>query len=361
MGSAEQRALLELLLGRFSAHLTSHVYANGALDMPNETFEDPANQLIYAIFSNAIELGQSACVMDALRPLPGSASILTIHQLSFLKILDGKLHSASSRLSSSESGESISTTSLPVVTVVYLCRLLHSSSSRTTDYLFGLRDTTGNPLLIPNASANGNDNVAPTEMEGLVVIMGALSTLAENVPADMKEIMRGEGIVGDLLCETRTKISTESADAPRHSSVTTTPKSPLFMLKTDVVRLLSNLTYKCPGVQDEIRERDAIPLILEQCNLDDVNPFLREHAILLIRNLCDGNAVNQAYIRSLEAQKVVVPEEVLDKIGGELEIDAGGKLTLKKHQGNSELEQRNGHSRRSNDQGSPSSRFRELV
>ena len=65
-------------------------------------------------------------------------------------------------------------------------------------------------------------------------------------------------------------------------------------------------------LQDEIRERMGIPLVLAQCNIDDDNPcvlillyvltiVIKERATLCIRALLVDNEINQSLIRDMAA------------------------------------------------------------
>lgn len=43
-------------------------------------------------------------------------------------------------------------------------------------------------------------------------------------------------------------------------------------VKRDIVKIIGNMAYENKIVQDEVRELGGIPLILNQCNIDDNNP-----------------------------------------------------------------------------------------
>jgi hypothetical protein len=60
---------------------------------------------------------------------------------------------------------------------------------------------------------------------------------------------------------------------------------------------------------------------------------IREHAILCIRNLLEGNIESQKLVKELEAVQVV-PSEVLDSHGYEHFIDESGRVQLAKVKGN---------------------------
>lgn len=89
---------------------------------------------------------------------------------------------------------------------------------------------------------------------------------------------------------------------------------PAINFRSNLVRLLGNLSYQNTAIQDLIRESDAIAPILECCNLDARNPFIQQWSILAIRNLCEKNQTNQELIASLTYKGVVQPN-VLENLG----------------------------------------------
>ncbi|KAF2117072.1 hypothetical protein BDV96DRAFT_490379 [Lophiotrema nucula] len=130
-------------------------------------------------------------------------------------------------------------------------------------------------------------------------------------------------------------------------------------LKKLAVLVLSSLVWKNKQVQDQVRPLGGIEAVLNCCNYDEHNPYIREHAIMCLRFLMEGNAENQERIRALEkytkgaaaAQaeaeassmaaaeeskeqqppvSVKVPEEVLDQQGYETYMDAKGQVMLRK-------------------------------
>lgn len=72
--------------------------------------------------------------------------------------------------------------------------------------------------------------------------------------------------------------------------------------------------------------------VLRREYIELTRPDIREHSILCIRALLQGNPENQAVVRELEA-KEVVPSEVLDKHGYEPFIDEKGRVRLKRMEG----------------------------
>lgn len=100
------------------------------------------------------------------------------------------------------------------------------------------------------------------------------------------------------------------------------------LVKGRIITLLGILTVGNRAVQDEIRERQGLELVLSNCIIDIHNPFIKERAIICLRYLLEENAENQAFVAKLEA-KSTVTEEALDEAGLETEI-IDGKIALKK-------------------------------
>ncbi|KAI9733969.1 MAG: copper transport protein [Cirrosporium novae-zelandiae] len=103
-------------------------------------------------------------------------------------------------------------------------------------------------------------------------------------------------------------------------------------LKKLVVLVISSLVWKSPSVQTQVRKYGGVEMILSCCNYDAHNPYIREHAIMCLRFLLEGNLENQDIVNALEARRVV-PDEVLDKRGYETFIDGNGKVGLRRKEG----------------------------
>lgn len=100
-------------------------------------------------------------------------------------------------------------------------------------------------------------------------------------------------------------------------------------LKKLAILVLSSLIYKSRKVQDQVRTMAGVEVILACCNYDEHNPYIREHAIMCLRFLIEGNKENQDIIRTLEARRVV-PSEVLDQRGYETFMDSRGQVGLRR-------------------------------
>lgn len=134
-------------------------------------------------------------------------------------------------------------------------------------------------------------------------------------------------------------------------------------LKKLCVLVLSSLVWKNKRLQDQVRSFGGITAILSCCAYDEHNPYIREHAIMCLRFLLEGNPENQDVVRGLQQRgtqhaaaasasatssegphhsaeagtpggsinpPVSVPKEVLDHHGYETFMDAKGQVGLRR-------------------------------
>ncbi|QRV73796.1 extracellular matrix protein 14 [Ceratobasidium sp. AG-Ba] len=79
------------------------------------------------------------------------------------------------------------------------------------------------------------------------------------------------------------------------------PDVPGFQfVKRDLVRLLAILVHDDRSIQNRIRERGGVEVVLSMCAVDDRNPYIREHALFALRNLLHNNTENQDIVKELE-------------------------------------------------------------
>lgn len=136
-------------------------------------------------------------------------------------------------------------------------------------------------------------------------------------------------------------------------------------LKKLCILVLSSLVWKYPRLQNQVRVNGGILSILACCSHDDHNPYIREHAIMCLRFLLEGNAENRGVVvglagggvgeengaggasgggeevklvdggkegerRSMGAPPLVVPVEVLDQHAYETFVDGKGQVGLRR-------------------------------
>ncbi|GMH00560.1 hypothetical protein Nepgr_002399 [Nepenthes gracilis] len=109
----------------------------------------------------------------------------------------------------------------------------------------------------------------------------------------------------------------------------TPPKvCPYKGFRRDIVSVIGNCAYRRKLVQDEIRQKSGILLLLQHCVSDEDDPFLREWSIWSVRNLLEGNAENQKVVADLELQGSVNVTEITG-LGLRVEVDPNtGRVKL---------------------------------
>lgn len=75
-----------------------------------------------------------------------------------------------------------------------------------------------------------------------------------------------------------------------------------YGMKRECLRIIATILLESsPSLHDFMREIEAIPVILDHCsNLDAMNPFMKEWAIVCVRLLCRGSVENQNYIQNMK-------------------------------------------------------------
>lgn len=110
------------------------------------------------------------------------------------------------------------------------------------------------------------------------------------------------------------------------------PTQEPFGYRSGMIRVLGNMCHRHSEHQDLVRDEGYLPLFLNHCNIDDANPLIREWSLVALRNLCEGNEANQAYITALRPQGMdseAASTEMLERARVEAEIGEDGKVKLK--------------------------------
>lgn len=109
---------------------------------------------------------------------------------------------------------------------------------------------------------------------------------------------------------------------------TNTIKSTNFPeIKSFIIELLANLSYKNKNNQDKIRELHGLEIVLSNCVIDDNDPFIKEKSIVCIKFLLEGNPDNQKIVAQLEA-KGAVKDKDLEEAGYEVKVSKEGEIKL---------------------------------
>ncbi|KAI3955479.1 hypothetical protein MKW92_006771 [Papaver armeniacum] len=95
---------------------------------------------------------------------------------------------------------------------------------------------------------------------------------------------------------------------------------PYIGFRRDVVAVIAYCSHGMKHVQDEIRQKDAILLLLQQCVTDEDDELLRKYGIWAVRNLLVGNKENQEILAAMVIQgSADVP--ALADLGFQLKLD----------------------------------------
>ncbi|KAH7291788.1 hypothetical protein KP509_29G035800 [Ceratopteris richardii] len=90
--------------------------------------------------------------------------------------------------------------------------------------------------------------------------------------------------------------------------------------RRDLVSIIGNAAYGSQTVQDAVRSQGGLFLLLQQCVVDEENPFLKEWGLWAVRNLVHDNTENAKEIGTLQLRGSFTPVELAEK-GYKVEMD----------------------------------------
>ncbi|KAG8975804.1 hypothetical protein FRC05_005014 [Tulasnella sp. 425] len=279
---------------------------NLLLDAPEATEQGKTFEICYSIFRNVFDLGLFADSWESLWSPEDGALTVTPHQTILLKLLDAHLQLPSTR------SEEDSSVILRFLAELHL-QLAYTAKRALHAYLVAAADDENAAL----------DTRLPSVVEAIVLATQALCAL----------LLTGASKAGDYaLIRTAKKVRLQEDDGSGLSlsdlSVDLLKELDLFLpriilgkpaqdssrpfsarsheaqsdptgfayIKRDLVRLVGILCHDDKEVQDSIREREGIQVIMNLCVVDERNPYLREHALFTLRNLLQNNPENQAVV-----------------------------------------------------------------
>ncbi|CAN6302544.1 unnamed protein product [Urochloa humidicola] len=125
--------------------------------------------------------------------------------------------------------------------------------------------------------------------------------------------------LGELEPPSTIRKSMARGQGDNHPALENAKVCPYVGYRRDLVAVIANCLHGRKKVQDEIRRLGVIMLLLQQCVIDEDNPYLREWGLLAIKNLLE-NEENQKEVSELEMQEHVITPEIAN-IGLKVEID----------------------------------------
>ncbi|XP_067131099.1 ataxin-10 isoform X2 [Centruroides vittatus] len=93
--------------------------------------------------------------------------------------------------------------------------------------------------------------------------------------------------------------------------------------KRNLIRLIANMCSENQINQNVARELDAIPLILDCCNIDSRNPFILQWCIFCLRNLLHRNSENQCLLAQMTATGQFEDSTLLKELELKIEYQNG--------------------------------------
>ncbi|KAI8997722.1 spinocerebellar ataxia type 10 protein domain-containing protein [Pilobolus umbonatus] len=271
-------------------------------DEKNQNFE-----LGYTIFSELIHQGYLRELFDLAKDARKEYT-LSSHQIILLKILDSKIHAYKESFPSFMGPKELEAV-IQLFTVV---------AKETIQVIIAVKESksdTRSELEVEQVS-----NI----YTGMVLLLQILNDLAvtDHERQSVKALLVGVdtvSLVTDILGHL------ESFKLPQ--SQNENPELGFNYMKRECIRMIGTLCYKDQMIQDEVRNKGAIPLILCQFKIDDSNPYIREYATLALRNVMENNRENQELIAELQPQEVIQSEE-LTRMGLTPEIMKDGKIRI---------------------------------
>lgn len=121
----------------------------------------------------------------------------------------------------------------------------------------------------------------------------------------------------------RSKLRDEHPKDADHGDI-----SDFVKTKTAALSILGLILSCDPEASDEVRDLGGLTTVLECCVIDTNQPYMKEHAIVCLRYLLQGNHENQKIVAGLEAKRLADPD-ALAQCGYEADIK-NGEITLKK-------------------------------
>ncbi|KAG1741090.1 spinocerebellar ataxia type 10 protein domain-containing protein [Suillus lakei] len=255
----------------------------------------------YHLFAHLFDGGFAP---DLYNSLSVEGEVIAQHQTTLLKFLDSYLQSSQTY--------PVHCDMCPMLSEIFHSLSLYSQSAITR----AINSTNSEPLDSSNEHPQELDLLLPKTCEALVLATQCIvkiSLLSEDPrtvdssATDLRAIFRDATSTDELLrlldaFLPRIYFGKTVIDPVTDRTIPSSVAGPsgFSYLKRDLVRLVGVLCHRDKTFQDRIRVCGGIHVIMNMCVVDERNPYLREHAILALRNLLDGNKENQDEVNSIQ-------------------------------------------------------------
>ncbi|KAG9018907.1 hypothetical protein FRB90_008488 [Tulasnella sp. 427] len=276
------------------------------LEASETTEQGKTFEICYSIFRNVFDMGLFATAWESLWSPDDGAMTITPHQTILLKLLDAHLQLPTTR----SEGDSLAL--LKFLAELHL-QLADVANKALHAYLTAAAEDEEHASL---------DERLPKVVEAIVLVTQALCALllasASQSGGDvmlntakavrLQEDDGSEVLLSDLSVDLlkeldsflpRIILGKAAQDSSRPNIISHEAQSDptgFAYIKRDLVRLLGILCHNDKDIQDSIRAREGIQLIMNLCVVDERNPYLREHALFTLKNLLQNNPENQAVV-----------------------------------------------------------------
>ncbi|WOO81287.1 Copper transport protein 86 [Vanrija pseudolonga] len=260
--------------------------------------QDGLFELAAAIFSRVIDAGLQAQLYAALA-VPDEA--VTPSQTTLLKLVDSSLASASPSSPNPAPSPNAFILDAWHALARYAALSMNSGQddARLPKILAALiLATEALSAIVLRAQARAD----AAERKRRPVVAGGDEEMVAAMKSGEKSVVKP---LVELLRATNTFLPRVKPTRPEDAPEATQAQLPFANIKRDLVRLLAALAYGDTAFGDAVREAGGVELVLSLCETDERNPYLREHALLAVRNLMTGNPANQAIIAQMDPLGVV--------------------------------------------------------
>jgi len=183
----------------------------------------------------------------------------------------------------------------------------------------------------PPASEPERAELGPTDVTWVVRhVVRCLASASASDASSFRQAARERGVAAAAV-EVGKRLHVPPQQSQRNPDTVDDqePHHAWFGFRRDVINLIANLCYGNRETQDEVRENGGIPVVLSACCIDDLNPYIQQHAVWAIRTLTEDNDDNQRAIQELEAHRVESSPEELDRLGLKPHLSEQGTLSLR--------------------------------
>eukprot|EP01114_Cavostelium_apophysatum_P024527 TRINITY_DN9627_c0_g1_i3.p1 TRINITY_DN9627_c0_g1~~TRINITY_DN9627_c0_g1_i3.p1 ORF type:complete len:496 (+),score=125.63 TRINITY_DN9627_c0_g1_i3:83-1570(+) len=259
--------------------------------------DNEAFQWIYFIMQNMLKDDALEDVYNSLSP---GEDKMSDEQFSLLNVLDGVLAETESDGRKTSMNDLVKPNTCKLIG-----RVFYEFYSLSMQQMF--KNTEGKEEIGEVSTSDRGPEV--TRM--LLEIIGNITSSKQVIQTDFRAIFLQENVLRvavsllDQVWKREQQTDTKEKDLPKSDL-------PAFSIKHELIRIIGNMCCSHIPCQDEVRKLEGIPLLLNQCRVDERHPFAMQWALLAIKHVCEGNEANKDVIRGLKMEGVASNPELAE-------------------------------------------------